>query len=218
METIELQVSPRETRTKGQVKQLRRAGKIPAVFYGPKSKPLALQIESRDFVQRVASLEGSHLIRMKSDRAELADRVALVKDVQFHPVSGKVLHVDLYEVDLAERIRVKVPLHFEGKAAGVVRGGILQPVAREVEVESLPMEIPEYVSVDVTALDIGDSLHVSDLTVPPGVEIVYDTDYSVVTIVPPTVEKVPAAEAAPPAEGVAPEAAPAAEEKESPES
>jgi large subunit ribosomal protein L25 len=217
VETIELQVNPRETRTKGAVKQLRRAGKIPAIFYGPKSRPVALQIESRDFVQRVANLEGSHLIRMKSEKAELADKVALVKDIQFHPVSGTVLHVDLYEVDLAQRIRVKVPLHFEGKAAGVVRGGILQPVVREIEVESLPMEIPEYLSVDVTALDIGDSLHVSDLKAPPGVEIVYETDYSVVTVVPPTVEKAPAVEAAPPVEGAVPEGAPA-EEKESPES
>jgi len=145
---------------------------------------------------------------MKSASPLLADKVALVKEMQFHPVTGEVVHADFYEVDLAARIRVKVPLHFVGKAAGVVRGGILQPVVREIEVECLPLEIPEYLNVEVSALDIGHSLHVEDLPLPEGVVAIYETNFTLVTVVPPTVEEAPRVEEAAPA--VAVEAAEAA--------
>jgi large subunit ribosomal protein L25 len=161
-------------------------------------------------MSRVADLEGSHLIRIKSASPALADKVALVKELQYHPVTGEIIHADLYEVDLSERIRVKVPLHFVGKAAGVVRGGILQPIVREIDVECLPMDIPEFFNVEVSALDIGDSIHVAELTMPEGVAAASESDLTLVTVVPPSIEEAPTpAEAAPvAAEGA--EAAPAA--------
>ena len=210
METIEIKAERREVGRKRKAKSLRRQGMIPGIFYGPKTTAVPLQIDGREFVTRVAGTEGSHLIRIASDAAELASKVALVKDVQYHPVSGSLQHVDLYEVDLTVKIAVKVPLHFVGKAAGVVRGGILQPIAREIEVECLPMDIPEYIDVEVSALDIGHSLHVSHLSIPAGVVAVYETDYPVVSVVPPTVEKAPVVEVAPTVEGA--EAVPAAGE------
>jgi large subunit ribosomal protein L25 len=154
-------------------------------------------------------LEGSHLVRLKSPTTTLADKVALVKDMQYHPISGDVIHADLYEVDLTAKITVHVPLHFVGKAAGVVRGGILQPIVREIEVECLPLDIPEYFNVDVSALDIGDSVHIEDLSMPEGVAAIYESNLALVAVVPPTVEEAPTAAAAP-AEGA--EAAPAAPE------
>ncbi len=169
METVEIQIEPRETGTKGKAKRLRRDGKLPGVFYGPKAQTVPLEVDRKDFMSRVADLEGSHLIRIKSGSPLLADKVALVKEMQFHPVTGEVLHADFYEVDLSAKIRVKVPLHFVGKAVGVVRGGILQPIVREVEVECLPMDIPEFFNVEVSELDIGDSLHVTGLAMPEGV-------------------------------------------------
>ncbi|HWP58226.1 MAG TPA: 50S ribosomal protein L25 [Candidatus Acidoferrales bacterium] len=212
METVEVKAERREIGSKGKVKQLRRKGKIPGIFYGPKSTPVPLAIDGKDFVTRVAGGEGSHLIKLASQCAELANKVALVKEMQFHPVTGAIQHVDFYEVDLAEKIVVKVPLHFVGKAAGVIRGGILQPIVREIDVECLPMDIPEYIDVEVSALDIGDSLHISDVPIPAGVSAVYESDFPVVSVVPPTVEKAPAVEEAAPVEGAeAPEAA--AEEK-----
>lgn len=195
METVEIQVEPRKPTDKSQ--RLRREGKLPGVFYGPKTETVPLEINKREFLTRIAGLEGSHLIRIKSDSPLLANRVALVKEMQFHPVTGDILHADFYEVDLAAKIRVKIPLHFVGKAAGVVRGGILQPVAREVEVECLPMDIPEYFDVDVSALDIGHSLHVTDLQIPEGVVAIQETNFTLVTVVPPTVEEAPVVEAAP---------------------
>jgi large subunit ribosomal protein L25 len=159
-----------------------------------------LQVDSKDFSTRIAMLEGSRLVRLKSSDAALTEKVALVKDLQFHPISGEVIHTDLYEVDLAARITVRVPLRFTGKAAGVVRGGILQPIVREIEVECLPLDIPGAFNVDVSALDIGDSMHVEDIPMPEGVAALYESNFAVVTVVTPSVEEAPAAA---PAEGEA---------------
>ncbi|MFQ5849833.1 MAG: 50S ribosomal protein L25 [Candidatus Binatia bacterium] len=188
METIEIPIEPRAAGSKRTARRLRREGKLPAVFYGPKTDPVPLQVSREELLNRVADLEGSHLIRMKSASPLLEERVALIKEVQLHPVTGEVLHLDFYEVDLTEKLSVKVPLHFVGKPQGVVRGGILQPIVREIEVECLPTDIPEYLNIDVSSLDIGHALHVSGLAMPEGVITTYDSDFTVVTVVAPTVE------------------------------
>ena len=193
METLEIQVDAREAGSKHKARRLRRGGKIPGILYGPKTQSVALEIDRKDFSSRVADLEGSHLVRLKSTSSALADRVALVKEVQYHPITGDVIHTDLYEVDLSARIQVRVPLHFVGKAEGVVRGGILQPVVREVEVECLPLDIPEFFNVEVSGLDIGDSVHIEDLPMPTGVTAIFESNFALVTVVPPTVEEAPAA-------------------------
>ena len=206
METLEIRVDARDKKRKRDAKRLLRSGKIPAILYGPKTEAVALALDKREFSSRVADLEGSHLVRLKSESATLADKVALVKDMQFHPIHGDVIHADLYEVDLTAKITVHVPLHFVGKAEGVVRGGILQPIVREIEVECLPLDIPAFFDVDVSRLDIGDSVHLEELAMPEGVTAVYESNFALVAVVPPTVEEAPAA-AAEPIEGV--EAAPA---------
>ena len=207
METLEIKVDPRDKKNKRDAKRLLRNGKIPAILYGPKTTAIALALDKREFSSRVADLEGSHLVRLKSQSAALADKVALVKEMQFHPISGDVIHTDLYEVDLTAKITVHVPLHFVGRAEGVVRGGILQPIVREIEVECLPLDIPAYFDVDVSRLDIGDSVHIEALTMPEGVTAVAESNLALVAVVPPTVEEAPAA-AAEPVEGA--EVAPAA--------
>lgn len=209
METLEIRVDAREKKRKRDAKRLLRNGKIPGILYGPKTSSIAVELDKREFSTRIAGLEGSHLVRLKSTSTVLADKVALVKDMQYHPIHGDVIHADLYEVDLTAKITVNVPLHFIGKAAGVVRGGILQPIVREIEVECLPLDIPAYFDVDVSALDIGDSIHVEELTMPADVSAIYDSNFPLVAVVPPTVEEAPAAAAAP-AEGA--EAVPAAPE------
>ncbi len=211
METVEWEAEVRTKGGKGVARRLRRGGKVPAVFYGPKRETTMIAIDSKEFLQKVAALEGSHLVRFRSAADAVADKVALVKEAQYHPVSGAVLHADFWEVDMAEKLRVRVPLHFVGKAAGVAFGGILQPVQRDVEVECLPGDIPEFLNVDVTALNIHDAVHVSEVQAPPSVTVCYDTDTAVVTVLPPTIEEVKVEEAAPVAEGAVAEAAPAAE-------
>ena len=133
MEEITLGVETRDDRGKGAARRLRRTGKVPGVFYGPKSTAMPIAVDRKDFAAHVANLEGSHLIRFESAAADLQKRVALVREVQHHPVTGGILHVDFYEVDLTQRLKVTVPLHFVGKARGVAEGGILQPILREMD-------------------------------------------------------------------------------------
>lgn len=209
METLEIQVNARTPKGKHQARRMRREGKIPAVLYGPKVQPVPLELNKKEFSTRVAGLEGSHLVRLKSPSSELAEKVALVKEMQYHPITGEVIHADFYEVDLTATIQVAVPLHFVGKAAGVVRGGILQPIVREIEVECLPLDIPEFFNVDVTALDIGDSVHIEELAMPEGITAVYESNFALVTVATPTVEE----EAAPAEAPVEGPISPAPEEK-----
>jgi large subunit ribosomal protein L25 len=219
LETLEIQATARDKKRKRDAKRLLRSGKVPGILYGPKTAAVAVEFDKREFSTRIAGLEGSHLVRLKSASESLADKVALVKEMQFHPISGDVIHADLYEVDLTAKITVRVPLHFVGKAAGVVRGGILQPIVREIEVECLPLDIPQFFDVDVSELDIGDSIHIDRLSMPEGVTVVSEPDLALVAVVPPTVEEAPAAAAeVVPVEGaevapVAPETATAEEGK-----
>jgi len=215
LETIEIPIELRDASDKRAARRLRRTGNLPGVFYGPKSDPVPLQVNKRELLNSISDLGGSHLIRMKSTSSVLQDKVALIKEVQVHPVTGEILHMDFYEVDLEQKLTVKIPLHFVGKAEGVVRGGILQPVVREIEVECLPLDIPPSLDVDVTPLDIGDTFHVSTLPIPEGVVAIYDTDFTLVTVVAPTVEEPKAEEVA----AVAPEGAeaPPAAAEEKPE-
>jgi large subunit ribosomal protein L25 len=206
MEEIALNVEGREGRGKGPSRRLRHNGKIPGVFYGPKSAATALAVDGKEFTSHVSNREGSHLIRFQSPVADLQQKVALVREVQVHPVSGDVIHVDFYEVDLTQRLQVTVPLHFVGKAVGTTEGGILQPVIREVEVECLPSDIPQFIEVDVSALAIHDAIHLADLQMPPNVSAAFESNEAVVTVLPPTVEEVKAAE---PVEGVVEGAVPA---------
>ena len=223
METVEITIERRGEHGKGAARRLRAAGTGPGILYGPKRTTTAIAVGAEEFDRKVAHLEGSHLIRLVAAGGadpELHERMVLVRELQVHPVSGHALHADFYEVDLTERLTVAVTLHFVGKAVGVVNGGILQPILREVDVDCLPTEIPEYIEIDVTGLAIHDAIHAADLALPEGVSLVGDPTRTVVTVLPPSIEEKPgevaAAEgAAPAAEGAAaapaaPEAAPAA--------
>lgn len=212
METIEMQIELRTGSGKGVARVLRRAGQVPAVFYGRKRASLPVALDAKDFEKRVGSLEGSHLLKLHSSEADIEGRLALVKELQRHPVTSRLLHADLYEVDMDTKLRIRVPLHFIGRAQGVEMGGILQPQRREVEVLCLPNDMPDFFEVDVTHLGLHDTIHISDLKPPPRVEIPYDSDVALVTVLPPVVEEVKVAEGEA-AEAAPAEGAPAAEEE-----
>lgn len=202
METVLLNIEPRQGIGKGEAGRLRRGGKVPAVFYGPGKAAALVCVDAREFHFKLAGLEGSHLIQLLSPHPEINEKMALLKEVQRHPVTSAPIHVDFYEVDVNKPIEVTVPLHFVGKALGVTAGGNLQPLRRDITVECLPREIPEFVEVDVSGLEIHDVIHMEDLTLPVGAKAVYDTNDAVVTVAPPV-----AAETKPAVEGV--EGAPA---------
>jgi large subunit ribosomal protein L25 len=210
MDTVEITIHPRSGTGKGAARKLRRAGQVPGILYGPKRTPAMIAVDMLQVERRLAHLEGSHLIRLVSAEPggpDGGERMVLVREMQRHPVTGAVLHADFYEVDLTERLAVSVPLHFIGKAAGVVAGGILQPILREIEVECLPTEIPEFIEVDVSALGIHDAVHLADLTLPEGVQATGEATQTLVTVLPPTVEAQPTEGAEVAAEPAAGEAA-----------
>jgi large subunit ribosomal protein L25 len=205
METISLTVEPRQTSGKGEAGRTRRNGQVPGVFYGPGKQATSLLINAREFHFKLAGLEGSHLIQLSSSLPEFKDRIAILKEVQRHPLTNNLVHVDLYEVDVNKPLQVTVALHFVGKAEGVVAGGNLQSLMREIMVECLPRDIPEFVEVDVSPLKIHDSIRIMDIALPAGVRAISETNESVVTV---TAQVVVAPAA--PAEGEAVAAAPAA--------
>jgi large subunit ribosomal protein L25 len=212
METVEITIERRDGHGKGAARRLRADGKVPGILYGPKRTTTSITVSAEEFERKLTHLEGAHLIRLVHAGGvdgELHERMVLVRDMQLHPVSGRALHADFYEVDLTERLTVSVTIHFVGKPVGVVNGGILQPILREIEVECLPTEIPDYLEVDVTALDVHDAIHASDLTLPERVTLVGDPTRTIVTVLPPSIEAKP--EAAPTEAAVAatPEGAPA---------
>jgi large subunit ribosomal protein L25 len=216
METITLRIEPRGEAGDGNPRLLRRAGQIPAVYYGRGEATHRVQVSAREFVRKLGRVKGTHLIRCESGAAELNGKVVILKEVQVHPSTSEVLHVDFYAIDLGRRLRVQVSLQFEGKATGVVAGGVLQPIQREITVECLPDAIPESVKVDVSNLGIHEAIHIEDITLPQGVRAIYDSNVAVVTVLPPTVEVTPAAEA--PAEAaVAVEAAPGTPQETEPQ-
>ena len=207
METLDLNCEKRELGTKGKVRALRRMGKVPGVVYGPKTAAMPIALAGLSLKASVTGDASQRLLRLQAAESDLNGRHVIIKDVQRAPITGEFLHADLYEVDLTAKLQVTVPLRFQGKAKGTADGGILQPLVRTIDVECLPTDIPEAIDVDVTELGIHDAVHISALQFGPNVSPVFDSDYALVTVLPPTVEAAPVAAEAAPEEGAA--AAPA---------
>ncbi len=223
MELRELTVTRREGTGKEVAKRLRRQGLVPAVLYGG-SAPEVLTLDVMDVIKVIHGREGSAtLLNLKfKDGSGGSTRTALIRDMQFDPVTDKLIHVDLQEVSMDRAITVGVPVQAQGEATGVKdQGGILEMILREVQVSCLPRLIPEKITVDVSALKIGDVLTIAMLTSPEGVRILNDPGQAVVTVSPPMAEEVaaPAAvvEAAPAEPEVLTERKPKPEEVEAPE-
>lgn len=201
MPVVKLTATPRVTSGKGGARKVRAAGNIPAVLYGPGEEPRSLEIAYADFMKTYHGGHGENVL-VDLEYGEGETSKVLFREVQRDPVSERVLHVDMYHVSLTKPIRVHVPVQLKGVPTGVKNsGGVLQHVMREVEVECLPMDIPERISVDVSELEIHDAVHVSDLT-GEKYTLTDEPGRTVASVIPPVVSKEPtAAEAAEAAEG-----------------
>jgi len=188
MAIVSLMSARRGDRGKGVARKLRAAGQVPGVFYGRGAPAIPLTIGTKELEGVLAGADGGNVIvDLKVDGAEAADRKAIIREVQRDPVAGSILHVDLMHISLTERITVEVPVVLVGVPVGVKDGGgILEYLLRDVEVECLPTDIPAHIDVDVSALAIGQSIHVSDLAA-DRVTILTELDRTVATVVPPTV-------------------------------
>jgi large subunit ribosomal protein L25 len=209
-----LNVETRQGVGKGVARKLRAAGRIPGVCYGKGEPSLPISLDPRALRRLLERSEAgmNTLIHLAIEGGGAFDgRMVLVRELQKDPVQGSYLHADLFAVDVQHAVEVSVPIHITGRAPGVELGGILDQVLREIDLECLPLAIPSEILVDVSDLDVGQSLHVSDITLPAGVTLRSDSGLSVVSVVAPAkVEEV--AEVAEEAEVEAEE--PAAAEKE----
>lgn len=214
MERLKLSADLRETGKKGVNRRLRKQGAIPAILYGRGEKPVPLAVNLKDFTTKMKGTAGTNVLIDLDFKGRDAKEplVVMLKDYQTDVIRHVITHIDLMKIDLKEKVLVKIPLHVVGKSVGVIKGGLVELVRRDVEVKCLPGNIPQRLDIDITELDIGHSLHVKDLALPEGVEAAMSEDLTIVSVVAPREEEVaPAAPVAAEA-GAAPatgEAAPA---------
>jgi large subunit ribosomal protein L25 len=189
MTTVALAAQSRTETGKGVARSLRRQALIPAVFYGPAVDPVPLILQSRDLEKLITTGAGENILidlNIEDGKSTQSHR-AMIKEIQVDPVKQNILHVDLYAISMDKKISVEVPITLTGTALGVSEeGGILQQVSRTLEISCLPDRIPEAFELEVTALAIGDSLHVSDLEIPEGVDVLVEDELTIASVVPPT--------------------------------
>jgi len=199
MKAVPLSVYKRQETGKGAARKLRAVGAIPGILYGEHTAPLPLRLNRHQITTVLHKSTSEHiLVDLTVDDGGGGPEMALVRDVQHDPITEEILHVDFLHISPTRKIRVTVPIRLTGIADGVKNfGGILQHITRELEIESLPADIPDLINADVTALGIGGSLHIRDIQL-ERIVVVTPGDRTVASVVPPTVikEVVPTAEAA----------------------
>lgn len=227
---VKLKVEKRDAVGRSAARKLKAQGRVPAVVYGGKDKPQPLQVATRDISNMLKHASGENILVELEIDGEKANRMAMVQEIQHSPLGGDVLHVDFHAVSMDEKIHAEVPLEGFGTPNGVKNfGGLLEQALRTLEVECLPGDLPDKITVDVSNLNIGDTIHVRDIQMPKGVTPKVNVDLTAFSVIEPAVEEEPApvaAEAAAgpevitekkPAEGEAPvksEPATATKEKE----
>ena len=189
MEKIQLTANVRTTTGNGPARVLRRDGKIPAILYGPDTKPILLTINTHDFELLLKDYNVNQMVLdLVVKNGKTLNKSVMVKELQTHPVSHNLLHIDFYEISMTRKIKVNVPVVTTGKSAGEEVGGVVQIIRRDLEVLCLPGEIPESITVDITELEIGDSLHVEDIRLEGDIEIPAEVNFTVLTVTSPKVE------------------------------
>lgn len=196
MGEVSIDVVARAEVGKSANRKLRASGRVPGVVYSRNSDPVSVSL---DPVQLERKIQSSHagintLFDLEGEDS-VAGRTVMVKELQRDPVRGAVLHADFHEIDMAQRLHISVPIHLEGEAPGVSLGGVIEHTLREIELSCLPGSIPDEVKANISALEVGDSLHVSDLSFPEGVEVLTDEALSVISVIlPRVVEELPVEE------------------------
>jgi large subunit ribosomal protein L25 len=181
MATAQLSATPRDGTGKGSARSLRAKGQVPAIIYGHGREPQALAIDTRELEKLLSKISAeSTVIDLAMDGKSAR---TLIREIQRHPFKRQILHVDFQELVAGEKVTVRIPIVLSGIPEGVrVDGGILDQVMRELEIEVDPANIPNHVEVDVNPLRIGDSVHVRDIALPDGVELVGEADSTVCVV------------------------------------
>jgi large subunit ribosomal protein L25 len=183
---VKLKAEKRTVVGRNAIKKIKAQGLVPGVIYGSQAEPMPLQVEARALTNVLAHALSEHvLVELEiADGSQSTNRLALIQEVQHHPLRPELLHVDFHAVSATEKITSEVPIEAVGDALGVrTFGGLLEHSLRTLEVECFPQDLPEIVRIDVTNLNIGESLHVRDIPLPSGVESLTDADLTVVSVV-----------------------------------
>ena len=190
MEQIELNATVRKTTGNSPARELRRGGQIPAVLYGPQTEPILLSVDIKALEQIFKRGNiGSIILNLVIQNGKKITKPAMIKELQSHPVSGNLIHIDFYEIDMQRKINVMIPVVTKGRSKGVESGGMLQIVRREIEVLCMPGDIPAAFEIDITDLDVGDSVHIEEIPMGDNVELLSDVNFTVVTILSPKMEE-----------------------------
>ena len=188
---LTLSAEPRDRAGKGASRHLRREGRVPAVIYGDKKDPISISVNERELAKMLGTGHFMNTVVMIDGAAKGAIRT-LPKDVQFHPVSDRPLHVDFFRIGEHSTVHVNVPLVFENEEAspGIKRGGVLSIVRHEVELVVDAAHIPDQITVDLTGFEVGESIHISAVTLPKGAHwAIEDRDFTIATIAAPSALK-----------------------------
>lgn len=184
MEISELKAVVREETGKGPARRLRDKGFTPAVFYGAGAETLAMSVNTADLRSLMKAKEDNVFIKLVfDDKGKKMEKLSIIKELQSQPVTRKFLHADFYEVSMDHEVTLDVPLHFKGTAVGISNGGELLHQKRDLKVSCLPAELPEFIEVDVSGLDIGDSIKVHEVQVAKGITVVDAADAVIVSVV-----------------------------------
>jgi len=190
LEQIELKANVRKTTGNGPARVLRRDGRIPAVLYGPETEAVLLSVNIGDFEEVLKKGKISQvLLNLVIQNGKTFSKSVIIKELQTHPVSQDFLHIDFYEIDMKRKIKVNIPVVTKGKSKGIELGGVLQIIRHELEVLCFPGDIPEEIVIDITDLDMGDSVHVEEIPLEGDMEIQADVNYTVLTVLTPKVEE-----------------------------
>jgi len=187
MEISELKASRRTDIGKGVARRLRKNGFVPAVVYGSKTEPILLSVNSADLTKILKGKEENVFINLHVDNGKKMEKFTLIKELQIDPVSGRFLHIDFFEIDKKQSITLDIPIHFTGEAAGVETGGDLHHIKRDIKVSCLFAALPEYIEVDVSGLNIGDSIKVDDIKLPEGITVLDPEDTIIASVTAPKV-------------------------------
>jgi len=197
MKSVLLNAFPRTQVRRGGVKKLRATGRVPAVIYGRSKQPQNLEVNTKELDNLIHhSVSENLLVDLAIKDDARPKRLALVQEVQHHALNGQVLHIDFHEVAEDEKVTIMVPVETLGEAVGVkTGGGVLEHVLFKLKVRALPKDLPEFIQVDVSKLEIGQSVHIGDIQPPPGTEILGEKHISVIAVAEPITEAQEAAEA-----------------------
>ncbi len=196
MNKIALLVEKRSQTGKGPARRLRALGKAPAVFYGKNIEPIKLSVDIHEFGKVMDKGGRNTLFDLQvRENGGTVNHVAVLKERQVRPLDGSLIHVDFLEVFMDEAIQVNVPLEFHGKSVGVDKGGIFLAAAREIQISCLPNDIPSSIEVDISDLDVGQSVHINQITLPKGVTPLHEDDFVIASVASPKREEVAEVEA-----------------------